>query len=140
MPRSVAASRRRSAASLVWSGLTGAAPLLVGPPHPGGPGGTVLPLVAVVAGLVEPLAVLLGGPAVCPPVLLHRVGRHALFGDRAHRGTVPQRLSHDLLQLLLRPPDTVQGSADSRGVGSGDRSRIGHASRLGPRGSCHLLT
>src|SRR3954451_13042382 len=135
MPRSVAASRRRSSASLVRSGLTGGGPLRVGPPHPGGPRATVLPLIAVVAGLVEALAVLLGGPAMCPPVLLHRVGRHALVGDRAHRGTIPQRLSHGLLQLLLRPPDTLQGSADARGVGSGDRSRIGHASRPRPRGS-----
>src|SRR5215210_5224865 len=85
------------------------------------------PLLAVVARLVEPVAVLLGGPAVCPAVLLDRVRRQTQLGHRPHRCPVPQRAGDGLLQGLLRLPHAVHSGVNQDGVYLGDRSRIGHA-------------
>src|SRR4051794_12954655 len=82
----------------------------------------VLSVLPVVAGLVEPLPVLLRGPTVYPPVLLHGVGRQSQVGDGANRGAVQQRLRDRLLHRLLCPSEVGDGAADPRGVDLADRA------------------
>src|SRR3954471_6687190 len=99
------------------SGLTGVgAPLLVGPPAAHLPSPRLsVPLVALVAGLVEALAVLLGGPAVCARTAAPCSATRQV-GNRPHRRTVLQRLSDGSLELLLRGPNAGHRGADLAGM------------------------
>jgi hypothetical protein len=75
-----------------------------------------LTFLPVPAGLVEPPAVLLGGPAMRAPVLLHRVGRESQLSDSAHARAVEKGPGDGLLQLVLGVADADECGADPVGV------------------------